>query len=179
MSPEASPLAAWETFYVIVGSSCAALTGLIFVAVSLIPERRIRHPGQALSAFAAPTVTHLVTGLLVSALLSVPWRGLWEAGFAAGVTGLIGAGYCLMVFRRIRRQSDYRPVREDWLWYLALPMVAYLVLLVMGIIFWRDPVSVAFGFGAAVVMLVLIGIHNAWDMVSYMVGERIRSAKEL
>lgn len=74
MTPEASSLAAWETFYVIVGSSCAALTGLIFVSVSLIPERRTRHPGLALAAFAAPTVTHLVAGLLVSSLLSAPWR---------------------------------------------------------------------------------------------------------
>ena len=113
MTPETSPLAAWETFYVILGSSCAALTGLIFVAVSLIPERRTQHPGAGLAAFAAPTVTHLVAGLLVSSVLSAPWREPWQAGFAAGVSGLIGAGYCLVVFRRIRRQTDYRPVRED------------------------------------------------------------------
>ena len=159
-------------------ASCAALTGLIFVAVSLIPERRTQHPGAGLAAFAAPTVTHLVAGLLVSSVLSAPWREPWQAGFAAGVSGLIGAGYCLVVFRRIRRQTDYRPVREHWLWYLTLPMSAYLLLLVMGVVFWRDPGSWAFGFAAAVVMLALIGIHNAWDMVSYMVAERIRASND-
>lgn len=178
MTPEAASLAAWETFYVIVGSSCAALTGLIFVAVSLIPERRTRHPGLALAAFAAPTVTHLVAGLLVSSLLSAPWREPWQAGLAAAISGVIGAGYCVVVFRRIRRQTDYRPVREDWLWYLVLPMLAYLLLLVMGSLFPRDPGNTAFGFAAAVVLLVLIGIHNAWDMVSYMVAERTRSQRE-
>jgi hypothetical protein len=174
MTPEALPFAPWETFYVIIGSSCAALTGLIFVAVSLIPERRTNHPGHALAAYAAPTVTHLVEGLLVSSLVTAPWPHPWQAGLAVGVAGLIGAGYCLVVFRRIRRLADYRPVREDWLWYLILPLLAFALLLLMGILFWREPTSVAFGIAAVVVILVLIGIHNAWDMVAYMVAERTR-----
>lgn len=174
MTPEAAPFAAWETFYVIIGSSCAALTGLIFVAVSLMPERRTRHPGPALAAFAAPTVTHLVAGLLVSSLVSAPWRNPWQAGFAVAVAGVIGAGYCLVIFRRIRRLAEYQAEREDWLWYLVLPLAAYALLLAMGILFSREPSSVAFGIAAAVVMLVLIGIHNAWDMVAYMIGERSR-----
>ncbi|SRR6266851_5054040 len=36
------PLAAWESFYVIVGSSGAALTGLQFVVIALIAESRRR-----------------------------------------------------------------------------------------------------------------------------------------
>ncbi len=36
------PLRAWETFYVIVGSSAAALTGLQFVVIALIAESRVR-----------------------------------------------------------------------------------------------------------------------------------------
>lgn len=35
-----SPLVAWESFYVIVGSSGAALTGLQFVVIALIAESR-------------------------------------------------------------------------------------------------------------------------------------------
>jgi len=33
-----SPLAAWESFYIIVGSSAGALTGLQFVVVTLVME---------------------------------------------------------------------------------------------------------------------------------------------
>ena len=41
MEPAAvSPFAAWENFYVIVGSSAAALTGLQFVVVTLGAEAR-------------------------------------------------------------------------------------------------------------------------------------------
>ena len=36
MPPELPPLTEWETFYVIVGSSAAALTGLQFVVIALL-----------------------------------------------------------------------------------------------------------------------------------------------
>ena len=36
--PNISLLTTWENFYVIIGSAAAALTGLMFVAVTLIPE---------------------------------------------------------------------------------------------------------------------------------------------
>jgi hypothetical protein len=50
-----SGLAAWESFYVIVGSSAAALTGLQFVVVALLAENRIRSTTREIDAFATPT----------------------------------------------------------------------------------------------------------------------------
>ena len=38
MQEPTSPIAAWESFYVIVGSSGAALTGLQFVVIALTTE---------------------------------------------------------------------------------------------------------------------------------------------
>ena len=71
-----SPLAAWESFYVIVGTSAAALTGLVFVVVVLIVERDVLHTGQ-LHAFVTPTIAHFCVVLLVSATMSAPWPELW------------------------------------------------------------------------------------------------------
>ncbi len=165
---EASPLAGWESFYVIVGSSCGALTGLVFVVVSLMPESRRRSAtsAQLLAAFAAPTVSHLVAGLLVSALLSVPWSSLWQAGVAIALSGLIGALYCSVIFRRIRRQAEYRPGHEDWLWFLVLPLVACAALLLGGILLHGQPRDALFLIAGAVLLLLFIGIHNAWDIVT-------------
>jgi hypothetical protein len=42
MEEARSPLVAWESFYVIVGSSGAALTGLQFIVIALIAESRAR-----------------------------------------------------------------------------------------------------------------------------------------
>ena len=68
---------AWESFYVIVGSSAGALTGLQFVVLTLITEAgMIRGTGETLAAFGSPNVVHFCAALLVSAILSAPWGGL-------------------------------------------------------------------------------------------------------
>src|SRR5690348_72062 len=44
-------LAGWESYYVIVGSSAAALTGLQFVVIALINDLHTRASGDTLGAF--------------------------------------------------------------------------------------------------------------------------------
>ena len=44
--------AAWESFYVIVGSSGGALIGLQFVVITLLPDRRHQTTPGGLNAFA-------------------------------------------------------------------------------------------------------------------------------
>ena len=76
MEEARSLLAVWESFYVIVGSSGAALTGLQFVVIAMIAESRKQSTGREVAAFGTPTVVHFCTVLLVAAILSAPWRGL-------------------------------------------------------------------------------------------------------
>jgi len=67
---------AWESFYVIVGSSAAALTGLQFVVIVLSAEVNLQHGASATRAFGTPTVLHFCAVLLISAVLSAPWASL-------------------------------------------------------------------------------------------------------
>jgi len=60
----------WANFDVIVGSSGGALIGLQFVVITLIAGRRQRTQTGAVSAFGTPTVVHLTSALLVSAIMS-------------------------------------------------------------------------------------------------------------
>src|SRR4051794_15807579 len=46
-----SPLAAWESFYVIIGSAAAALTGLQFVVMTLSAGMNARGSDTVMSAF--------------------------------------------------------------------------------------------------------------------------------
>jgi len=174
--PDASVMAGWESFYVIVGSSGGALIGLMFVVITLIPEGASEREGveKAMGAFAAPTLSHLAAALLVSSLLSVPWPATWEAGMAAGVCGLIGTLYSVMVYRRLRVQTVYENVQEDWAWYLIIPLVAYLTLLLAGATFAGWERRAPFAIAAAVLVLLITGIHNAWDMVTYSMQLRLR-----
>ena len=75
-----SPLAPWESFYVIVGSSAGALTGLQFVVIALIAEAEAAASMLEVRAFGTPTVVHFCAVLFISAALSAPWHTLSGAG---------------------------------------------------------------------------------------------------
>jgi len=165
----------WESFYVIVGSSAGALTGLQFVVLTLIAEGgAIRGTSATLSAFASPNVVHFCTALLVSAILSAPWHGMGPPGVAVALTGAGGLAYAIAVLRRTVRQRDYKPVLEDWVWHAALPILAYAALSYAGLRLAEAYESGQYIIGGATLLLVFIGIHNAWDTVIYVMQERTR-----
>ena len=166
-----SPLPTWESFYVIIGAAAAALTGLMFVVITLITRVQVRRSSGTIAAFGTPTVVHFGIALLVAALLSAPWQALWNAGLLLGLTGLGGVTYVVIVVRRARRQTDYQPVLEDWLFHTVFPLVSYTALVVAAIVLPGHPVPALFGIAAATLLLLFIGIHNAWDTVTYLAIE--------
>jgi hypothetical protein len=169
-----SPLIAWENFYVIVGSSGAALTGLQFVVMALVAEMPRRSTHDEISAFGTPTVVHFSTVLLVSAMMSVPWISLRPLGVLFGFAGGAGVGYLALVLRRARKQTGYKPVWEDWLWHTILPLVAYLGFAIAGVTLNDYPATALLTVGAMSVLLLFVGIHNSWDTVTYIAVERTR-----
>jgi len=166
----ASPLEAWASFYVIVGSSAGALTGLQFVVMTLISSQPSRNRGETISAFGTPTVVHFCAALLIASILSVPWGSLRSAGIAVAGCGAVGVLYSAIVMRRALRQNEYEPVFEDWLWHTFLPTLSYAALLLEGLVLSRSFADALFGIGAAALLLVFVGIHNAWDTVTYVVA---------
>jgi hypothetical protein len=172
-----APLAAWESFYVIIGSSAAALTGLQFVVIALIAEARTRSTSREIAAFGTPTIVHFCAVLLSSAILSAPWPTLTSAGFALGACGVAGVVYAVLVVRRTRRQTGYTLVLEDWLWHALFPFVAYATLSASAFALGRDPSLALFGIALAAVLLLFIGIHNAWDAVTYIAVDRWHKPK--
>ena len=173
--PEAmsSPREAWEAFYVIVGSSAAALTGLQFVVIALVAEARKRSTTSEIDAFGTPTVVHFCAVLFISANLSAPWPALAEACLLLGACGLAGVGYVILVIRRAKRQTGYHMVFEDWLWHFVLPFLAYAALVVAAAAIGVHPTRALFGIGAVALLLLFIGIHNAWDSVTYIAVDRL------
>ncbi len=168
-----SPFSAWETFYVIIGSSAAALTGLQFVVIVLGTEARsTRSP--TVGAFGTPTVVHFCAVLLIAAILSVPWRGVSSAGLALSASGVAGIVYMVIVIRRAREQKGYAPVLEDWLWHCTFPFIAYVALLVAALLLRRDPRHCLLIIGTTALFLLFIGIHNAWDAVTYIATQQPR-----
>ncbi len=64
--------------------------------------------------------------------------------------------------------TDYQPVLEDWLWHTVFPLVSYTALLVAAIVLPGHPAPALFVIAAGTVLLLFIGIHNAWDNVIYI-----------
>ncbi|HEY4138558.1 MAG TPA: hypothetical protein VGN65_08905 [Casimicrobiaceae bacterium] len=168
-----SPLVAWENFYVIVGSSAAALTGLMFVVIALVAEDRTRSGSREIAAFGTPTVVHFCSALLASALVSAPWQSIRNCGVALSILGVIGVVYTLNVARRARKQTGYQPVFEDWLWHVAFPLCVYAVMIPSAFLMSGSPAGMLFWVGGGTLGLVFIGIHNAWDTVTYVAIERL------
>jgi len=152
------------------GSSAAALTGLMFVVTTLVAgTERIRGSRDGMSTFSTPTVVHFCAALLVSAVLSAPWRSLVHPATLLGLAGLYGVVHVLAVIYRARRLTQYTPDLEDWVWYTLLPFVSYAAMLGGAVTLPSIPVDALFALAGAVLMLIFIGIHNAWDIVTFLV----------
>jgi hypothetical protein len=173
-----SELAEWESFYVIVGGGAAALIGLQFVVLTLIAERPHLAAPEAGAAFATPTIVHFSTVLLLAAVLRVPWRGTAAVSALWGLVGLSGMAYTVVVARRVRSQTAYRPELEDWSFHALLPFAAYATLALSALAASSHTHEALLGVGAATLLLLFIGIHNAWDAVSYYVFVNMRKAKD-
>jgi energy-converting hydrogenase Eha subunit A len=170
-------LDAWDSFYVIVGSSAGALIGLQFVVMTLIAERPSRRAAEASTAFGTPTVVHFGTALLLSALLRAPWPTVTGAAAATGAVGAGGLAYTLLTARRMYVQTAYAPDIEDWLCHALLPLTAYAALPASAFAALSLPREGLFGMGGATLLLLFIGIHNAWDSVAFLVFTNRQNAQ--
>ncbi len=163
-------LAEWQNFYVVMGSAGAALTGLQFVVMALIADIPMR-PGENETgeAFATPTIVHFVSALMLAASAVVPWHGLGPAAVLWALGGMAGLVYMGAVVLRMVRQTGYQPVLEDWIFHTILPVVAYAGLPVSALCLRSHARGSLFGLAAVVVLLLVIGIHNSWDNVTFIV----------
>ena len=144
------------------------LTGLQFVVMALVADQRRQASTKEVDAFSTPTIVHFCAVLLISAIVTAPWPSLAQAATALAVCGGAGVVYAFIVLRRARRQSGYAPVAEDWIWHVALPLVGYAALLAAALATPRHAAAGLFGVAAAALVLLFVGIHNAWDTAIFI-----------
>lgn len=170
---DASPLAGWDNFYVIMGSTAGGLTGLTFVVIALIRESGQGVRPTGLGAFVTPTIVHFCGVLTLAAFMSMPHQrgGTLSVGLAVG--GLAGVIYGCLIGVNMRRTATettrYVPVREDWIWNVIVPTLVYAGLVGMAALIWERLTREAlYGVAVLALALLLIGIRNAWDLVVWM-----------
>jgi len=158
----------WETFYVIIGSSAAALSGLQFVVVALSADSERIGSGPETEVFGTPTIVHFCAVLLIAAFLSIPRQTAGTLALCLATEGLAGLVYALIVRRRLGQEMRYVPVLEDRIFHIALPIVAYSTLFVSGVTACWHQVGALYVVAATALLLMFIGIHNAWDAAIYI-----------
>lgn len=165
-------LGRWSNFYVIVGSSAGALTGLQFVVITLVAQSQAASSMREIRAFGTPTIVHFGAALVISVLMNVPWFGVSSLAASIGALAVIGFLYSLTVIVHARKQTGYNPDTEDWFWYTALPLLTYLTAGVAAILTWRNTALSLYLIAAISVVFLLMGIRNSWDTVTYVAVQR-------
>jgi hypothetical protein len=116
--------------------------------------------------------------LLLSAIINAPWDGVGAVALLWGGVGLSGIVYSVVVARRMRAQTAYQPVFEDWLFHVLLPLAAYTILAGSAFAARSHARTALFLVGAAALMLLFTGIHNAWDTVMHLVFVESQGKRE-
>jgi hypothetical protein len=158
------PLSDWRDFYVTIGTASGAIVGATFVVATLASELKERMVG--LRGFITPTAVYLGSVLVGSAILTAPTLTPLALAMLLGVGGAAGAIYALIVATRIWKMNlDL----ADRACYVVIPVVAYAAVAAAAFL---ESWAVAWTFdtlAAALVVILIIGMRNAWDMATFMI----------
>jgi|SRR5437773_2396639 len=160
-------LEGWHDFYVVVGSGAAALTGLLFVIVSLGPKVIASGTETGVRAFISPIAVHFTSVLVGSALMLAPDIPPAALGLLLAVGGLGGIVYTTWTRADAQWRRSKLPIL-DWVWFVGLPFIAFLLIGASGIGVAMSVQLSLHGLAVAIVLLIVIAIRNAWDIVVWM-----------
>jgi hypothetical protein len=163
----------WSSFYQLTGEAAATLIGLLFVIVSLSESRDRSSLLRAASIYLTPTALHFAIVITISATAVARFR-LGVQIVIVGIAALTGLGNgvwaCLGMSRLTPGAAP--PHWSDFWLYGAAPTALYLGLCV-------DTVALGMRTGWAcaataitLLALLLLGIRNAWDLVTWMAPAR-------
>lgn len=152
------------------GSAAGALIGLQFVVITLIAQKpELRAAGETAAAFLSPSILQFGTTLFISAVFLAPWISERIPLGLLSIAGIVGIGFTGIVAIRMRRQTHYQPNIWDGIFHIVLPLAAYAILTGAILAVSSFPRETLFGIGVAALLLLFIGIRNAWDNIEYMV----------
>ena len=164
---ESALLAGWDNFYLIAGGAAGGLAGITFVVITLVTDTR-GVGEEAVRGFVTPIIAHFGAVLALSAFITMPRHTTFSLSLGIGAVGLAGLIYVATVCAAIRRmKGDYVPVLQDWIWNVILPALGYAVLLGTAFHFSAGPRECPYGVAAAIMLLMIVGIYNAWDIAVF------------
>lgn len=158
----------WESFYLLVGSAAAALIGLLFIVATLTTNIDRSSVDRGNHLYMTPIVFHLVMIVVLSATALAPTVTTAAFGIVCALAAIAGFAYGAMVTFGIVTIADPPTHWSDKWYYGAGPTLAYVVLAIVAAAMLRNRGWAANGVATVAVVLLLLGIRNAWDLVTYL-----------
>ena len=179
MQPLPPALAPWHDFYTLLGQASATMVGLLFVAASVGAGIFSQNRRGALRMFLSASVVQfgcILAGCLI-VLAPVPrWDYLGALILACGAFGL---AYSAIAWRdAVRDRLIARVDLEDRIWYAVAPALGYCFQAAAGIAFILQQHFACAALAAAMATLLLVAIHNAWDITVWSITRPTATRKE-
>lgn len=166
-------LAVWHDFFMLLGTAAGTLVGLLFVAATVGSGVFSMDRRAPLRMFLSATVVHFSSVLAVSLVVLLPLTSWPVLGAMVLGCGLVGLGYSGLALRDTVRDGLIANVDwEDRTWYGILPIIAYLAESAAGVALACDIAAGCAGLAASMGMLLVVGIHNAWDITVWSITRR-------
>jgi hypothetical protein len=163
----AHQLEQWHEFFLVSGTAGVTLTGVLFIVISLGPSIIAAEHTTGVRAFISPNAVYFTTVLVVSNVLMAPDISQDLVGWLL-VLGAAASLFYLWSVKGPRRWRENGLSVLDWVWYIALPYVAYGLTLGAGILVLRDDPRAILLIAGVMIFMLVIGIRNAWDLAVWI-----------
>jgi len=170
----------WETYFLMVGSSAAALIGLLFVVITLageatttaLADTKDPTPERGARTFVSPTVFHFTVIVVICAVALIPNFSPHAMAAVAAIAGVIGIVCAAIVLSRLLRGRVNVPHWTDPLYYGVFPMFVYLWIVLSCLFVWSGSETGSYGIAIGTLGLLLLGIRDAWDLATWLAFNR-------
>jgi hypothetical protein len=160
----------WREFYYLCGSSAAALTGLMFIAVTFGSRLITKDKLAQADMFLSPICYHFIQVFFLCCVASAPTAGPTVLGLTIMITA---------AWRLVRIQNSYRMLKtasqesgdietSDWILSLYLPGALYLLVIAAGLSYLLGLAAAPNLFAGSLICLLMLGVRSAWDTLLWI-----------
>jgi hypothetical protein len=164
----------WDNFYFLIGSAAGGLIGLLFVVATLTTGFERSQALRGASVYMTPTAVHFAAVLCMSAVALAPGLPTSAKTAIFGLIGLVGFANAVRACVGI---TTYRPPRGRRIGRMSGCMASFRrrsisVSALPPLAIWARAEWAPHGLAALLLILLLVGIRNAWDLVTWIAPMR-------
>jgi hypothetical protein len=163
MLEEELSLERWANFYVVASTAAATLLGLLFILITLGAERRPKESGE-IRLYLTPTVVLFGSVLCLAALLTFPTQSRFTASLCAYLIGGAGILYSASLLVMRGGQKPRCENALDVVQYVALPCVAYGLLIGGGALLTHTASHGLVLVPVGMLSLIVLALRNFWSI---------------